>query len=133
MFSVGQKVVCVDARSEAPGWKGHPGYKEFPGPWGLKEGAIYTVSAIKPPDEFGNPCIRVAEYNWERLWVGRFRPLEEKPEETSTKAKTDISIFHRILEEASKEVKAPIEFEEQGTIKQGVARLKALIDKYGPF
>ncbi len=96
-FVVGQKVVCVNATPIGLPW--------VP----LIKGAVYTVSGFflgHPKVPPGEVCITLAEQaNGGVAYsvpdggylASRFRPL--------VATKTDISLFQKILEKASKEVK----------------------------
>lgn len=101
-FHIGQKVVCVD--------DGPPEFnlrKE-----GLRRGAIYTVREVGLRSWFdGAPAVRLMEIirgpkasetgdedSDTPFWAHRFRPLIEH--------KTDISVFKKILADASKEKEA---------------------------
>lgn len=92
-FHVGQKVVCVDDEAR---------YGDL---YPLKAGVTYTVRSIGP---FCHPLFRITEVcvcveeitrqdDFPYL-ARRFRPLVER--------KTDISIFHRILQQNSNPVPA---------------------------
>lgn len=92
-FTVGQKVVCIDAKRDR---SGGGGYVE------LVEGNIYRVREVLICDN--EVCVRLQEilerahYLYDRVIFAddlpflarRFKPLEER--------KTDISIFQKMLE-----------------------------------
>ena len=78
-FRVGQKVVCVDTRSD------HRGSCE------LIQGEVYKIASMSPSKTLGGAFIRVAggpHYGWHQ---SRFRPVQER------KRETDISVFLAML------------------------------------
>ena len=91
MFHVGQKVVCVNDRNLRVR---RDLYSSLP-----KQGQIYTVRAITPPDAVtpNTPGVLLEEIKGEYSSSGyeygflafRFRPIQER--------KTDISIFKAML------------------------------------
>jgi hypothetical protein len=94
MFRIGQKVVCVDARS--PVIRGH--HSELSRY--LVEGAEYTVTGARVDPWTGIPAIQVdgvPEYYW--MQAKRFRPIVEK--------KTNISAFEEILRRETVDDRAP--------------------------
>lgn len=99
-FYVGQKVVCVDARSFGDcEW----GETETP-----KQGAIYTVQSVHN-DNYGKPVLWLHELSRDAesqedhghligYGVWRFRPITER--------KTSIEIFKAMLNPSKTEVEA---------------------------
>jgi hypothetical protein len=99
-FTVGQKVVCVDAKGGFTNLLG-----EIRDTHELSEGAIYTIRTISTWDHGGHPVVvRLQEITERKVPVGcfsvdpdsdspflasRFRPLVER--------KTDISVFTKML------------------------------------
>jgi hypothetical protein len=87
MFSVNERVICVDASLPANPW-----HRQHP----LIGGRVYTVIQSGPPDT-KEPCISIDTSG--RMWeCHRFRPLR--------KSKTDIEFAHKILRKATKKVSA---------------------------
>jgi hypothetical protein len=94
-FRVGQKVVCVDDRSNL-----------WTAPW-IKRGCIYEISGFTAGTH--DPLGLFPDNSSDILLVGiekpggfaaeRFRPIVER--------KTDISVFTEILRKASKPARAP--------------------------
>lgn len=83
MWRVGQKAVCVRADDN----------------WHLVEGAIYTVTGVKPGHFGFCDGLYVAEaahYCGTAFYATRFRPVVE--------TKTDISVFTRMLTPSKREV-----------------------------
>ena len=104
-FHVGQRVVCVN--DEWQDWWPH---YEYWWPHKPIKGHIYTIRAVRyDPIRKGDGVLLYEIHNPERLWgdgntgeggfmAYKFRPLTER--------KTDISVFKRILADASKEKEA---------------------------
>lgn len=98
MFTIGQKVVCVnDDITEAVRLTGIPYNKGDA--WLVKDN-IYTIVAIglyhihDPPH---SQCVLIEEIKrpkWAPIWASRFRPLVSK--------KTDIAIFTKMLKQKEK-------------------------------
>ena len=93
MFHVGQKVVCIDARTPV-------GCTQE-----LKPGGIYTIADIS--EYWDGIGIRLVEIKAEQtrryidaFRVERFRPIVEK--------KTDISVFTDILDRVNKSEREPV-------------------------
>jgi hypothetical protein len=96
MFRVGQKVVCVDDRSNL-----------WTAPW-IKRGRIYEIAGFTAgtgdplglfPDS-GSDVLLVGIHKPGGFAAARFRPVVER--------KTDIGFAHEILRKASKPARAPM-------------------------
>lgn len=103
MFYVGQKVVCINDQTIDPKPGARPAQLD-----GITRGRVYTIRHVSAAPFHG---IRLVEiFRCQPRYYGggymvdlpydasRFRPVVER--------KTDISIFHRILRDASKNVEA---------------------------
>ena|ERR1017187_7963598 len=87
MFSVGQKVVCVDDSC----WEQHPEFEP------IRKGAIFTVLGYDP-DKWTCPSVTLAESHvgyWVR--ASRFRPVVER--------KTSIEVFQQMLKPTDAQVR----------------------------
>lgn len=92
-FVVGQRVVCVSQICAAPG---HDCIETFP-----VVGVVYTVREI---EDFGRGIgLRLAEIvNAPRIYAGDEKPAEAAWNHVAFRPAFDLSIFHKLVEEARK-------------------------------